>query len=130
MCSLFHGVPGGISDMPVVPSQNCCSASEMNSGSLSIRSTFGGPASGGEHHLEVLDKPVGGDRPFDDVQQRAPGVFDDHRGDLDCLAVDSGVELELDCPQDIRASASIVGIEDTARLRGQGLRNKCYAFLL
>jgi len=29
--------------MPVFPSQNCCNAWEMNSGPLSIRSTFGGP---------------------------------------------------------------------------------------
>jgi hypothetical protein len=26
MCPLFHGVPGGIYAMPVLPLQNCCSA--------------------------------------------------------------------------------------------------------
>jgi hypothetical protein len=37
--------------------------------------TFGGPADGGEHLLELGDKSVGGDRAIHDVQQRAPGVF-------------------------------------------------------
>ena len=36
------------------------------------------------------------------MQQRAPGVFVDHRRDLDRLGVDGRVELEVDRPHHVR----------------------------
>lgn len=39
ICPLFHGVPGGMWEMPTRSSQNCCSTADMNSGPLSIRNT-------------------------------------------------------------------------------------------
>jgi hypothetical protein len=61
-----------------------------------MRSTFGGPPAAGEHRFELGDKPLGGDPTLDQMKQRPSGVFVDHRGDLDRLAVDRGVELEID----------------------------------
>src|SRR5690606_18699888 len=57
---------------------------------------------GGEHLGEFGDQVFAGDRALHDVQQRFAGVFVDHRGDLDGLAVDSGVELEVDGPHHLR----------------------------
>ena len=45
------------------------------------------PASRREHAFQFDDEPFGGDRPLDNVQQRAPGMFVDHGRDLDRLAV-------------------------------------------
>src|ERR1700682_474661 len=55
-----------------------------------------------EHVLELGDEALGGDRALHQMQQRNPGVLVDHRGDLDRLAVDGGVELEVDRPHHVR----------------------------
>jgi hypothetical protein len=50
-------------------------------------STFGGPPAAA-NPLEFFDEPLSGDGAFHQVQHRQPGVFADHRRDLDRLAVD------------------------------------------
>ena len=43
MCPLFHGAPVGMQEIPIQYRQNCCSTCELNSESLPIRNTSGGP---------------------------------------------------------------------------------------
>lgn len=78
MCPLFHGVPGGMQEMPTFLSQNCCSAWEMNSGPLSIRSTCGGPPHSASALPSSDDQPVARDGAFHDVEHRHTSVFVDH----------------------------------------------------
>jgi hypothetical protein len=72
---------------------------------LSIRSTVGGSAGGSEHRVELGDEAVEADRALDQVQRRHPGVFVDHRGDLDRPAVNAGVEPEIDRPHHLRGAS-------------------------
>lgn len=102
MCPLFHGVPGGMYEIPTRSRRNCCSTCEINSGPLSIRNTNGGPP----HNANTLssssvNRPAVIDRSTM-FGQRLAGVLVDHRRDLDRLAVDGGVELEVYCPQHVR----------------------------
>jgi hypothetical protein len=73
-----------------------------SSGPLSIGSTFGGPPAAANTPFQFDDEPLGGTRPLDNVQRRAPGMFVDHRGDLDRLAVHGRIELKVDRPHHIR----------------------------
>ena len=56
----------------------------------------------GEDLGQLGNECLTGDRALDQVQQRFAGVFVDHRGDLDGLAIDGGVELEIDRPHHAR----------------------------
>src|SRR3954447_8225331 len=104
--------------MPVLPSQNRCSAWETNSGPLSIRSTFGRPPAAAKafsssvtNRLAVVERST-----TCSGEQR---VFVDHRRDLDGRTVDGGVELEIDRPHHLRRID--LGRRDRAhpaRLRG------------
>ena len=85
-----------------MPSQNRCSAWETNSGPLSIRSTFGGPpAAANTASSSATSRSAVIERSTRCSSEHA-GVLVDHRRDLDRLAVDGGVELEIDRPHHVR----------------------------
>lgn len=71
----------------------------MNSGPLSIRSTC---VPQRERLVELVGKPLCGDRPLHNVQQGLPGVFIDHRRDLDRLTIDGRIELKVRRPHHFR----------------------------
>jgi hypothetical protein len=55
-----------------------------------------------ERFVELAGQPLCGDRPLYDIQEGLPGVFVDHRRDLDRLTIDGRIELRVLSPQHFR----------------------------